>query len=410
MPSAQKDPQDYDLVPITDKELIHYTRQQNAASWKGHLSCEDYVIREHVLSLSPLAKGLKVFVFVEKSKPKVPLCSMEILFRRSWKYDGEGRRQNVQMATIGGVYTYPENRGQGYARIMIDKAVSYIRKFAGVDSFTILYSEVGEYYSRNGFTSLPVDYLEIPLKTTQSNTNKAQSVVLNNEVVTPIQYQDFGPFFEKYGEAVDDWIKKEISVDGKSRVCLTPTSDLIDWFHLRSKYLSFMMFHPNKSFDFLNSTYSEITKAFDDIEPQIFGLQLKNSSTNEFIGFISWYYEWYTDEQTNEFKTKVTVISLHVDPSYNKREYSFKLVHLLKEFLEEEPSNGTLQPMGKLVIWELELVDPTVKNAILELFSGSKGGLENGSRSAILFNNEKDRELFSRGKLVWELNTKLPWF
>ena len=54
-------------------------------------------------------------------------------------------------------------------------------------------------------------------------------------------------------------------------------------------------------------------------------------------------------------------------------------------------------------------VSNDVKQFLITEYKGTDG-IENGSRSAILINNDKEDKLLATGDLVWEDNTKLPWF
>ena len=63
----------------------------------------------------------------------------------------------------------------------------------------------------------------------------------------------------------------------------------------------------------------------------------------------------------------------------------------------------------KLVtIWESEF-NSDVRDFFAQNFDASTG-LDNSSKSAILMNDNKEDKLLREGKLVWENNTKLPWF
>ena len=55
-------PDNYNLVHITDRDLLDFTRSQNGASWRGVLSLQQYITREVVLAKSKAVKKLMVFV------------------------------------------------------------------------------------------------------------------------------------------------------------------------------------------------------------------------------------------------------------------------------------------------------------------------------------------------------------
>ena len=60
-------------------------------------------------------------------------------------------QEDILSGCIGGVYTYPQHRGNGYARIMVDKLVVEAKELVGPLGFVFLYSEIGEYYFKMDF-------------------------------------------------------------------------------------------------------------------------------------------------------------------------------------------------------------------------------------------------------------------
>ena len=67
------------------------------------------------------------------------------------------------------------------------------------------------------------------------------------------------------------------------------------------------------------------------------------------------------------------------------------------------------KPTINVKLWELEISD-NVGRKLIELWPGTETRLENSSRSGILINNPEEEEQLKKGQLIWEENTKLPWF
>ncbi|EAZ63279.2 Lysine acetyltransferase (Lysine N(6)-acetyltransferase) (LAT) [Scheffersomyces stipitis CBS 6054] len=395
----------YQLELLTDSELITFTRKQNSQSWKGRLSADDYVIRETVLGKSKMISHStnKLLVFMLKKRgDDTPLSSIELLIRDGWRFDyvdGKTTQRTVSTGCIGGVFTYPENRGKGYARIMVDKLVDIaVKEYLGPDGFVFLYSEVGEYYAKNGFKSFPVDLVNIPLQ----NVEAIETEVSAN--VSPISYHQFAPYLMSHNKQVRRKIAAKVDDDHLSRVTLVPNSDIVDWFHLRSKYISYKMFHEkndNERIDFVKESYEQITKKFDSLQPNHFGLELKDDSGN-LVGYIVWTYDW-----SNMEENYATVLNIYVADGYDREEKSLVLLKLLRKHLLTNSDNEG-QTTTKIVIWESE-VSTSVLNFLTSKWC-SKSGLENGSRSAILINDPSSQQKLLDGSLIWDYNDKLSWF
>lgn len=407
---------EYELVNITEKELVDFTRTQNSQAWKGQLSSENYVLRESVLGKARITLSrvnrLLVFMLRDAKKPDERLCSSEMLVREAWKFGwnketGRVEKHRVLSGCIGGVFTYPEHRGKGLARIMIDKLVEMSKStYVGPEGFTFLYSEVGEYYSRNGFKSFAVPLINFPLGKTDAAFNDA--VAQEEDTVELVKYHEFKELFETYNRQFERDIAGRTKVDHKLRVTIDPTLEYADWFHLRAKFISQKLFHKKLKVDY-NSPYEDINACFREIEPHYFGIKITNEQ-KELVGFISWTYDWNFVEESQTYENYVSVLKIYVVPQYDNFKYTQKLILLMKSYLGSlnSSSNEITSNFVKAIIWESE-VSTEIKKIIQDEYDGTLG-LENGSRSAILMNNDHDNKLLQTDSLVWENNTKLPWF
>ena len=400
MPSLQPDPSQYTLRQITDLETIHFTHQQNAASWKGQLSEQDYVTREMVLGKSKItADKLKVFVLTS-SNDNEPLLSVELLVRPAWKfvYDettGKSVRKQILCGCIGGVFTYPKNRGKGLGKIMTDKLVSAAKdQYLGPDGYIFLYSEIGEYYTKNGFKSFGIDLMNIPV-------GEIDDIVALSSEYELINYHTFAPLLEMYAKQVDTELSLKTIQDKTTRVSIVPSGDLVDWFHVRSKYISYKLHYEKfdeKPFDFHTATYEDIVEKFNTIEPQKFGLKI--SENGKLVGAIIWTYDW-----TSKSENYCTVLKTIIVPGNDVDSTTIKLLECMRHHLKGSLENQT---STKIVMWECE-VSAAVKEFLADKWS-TKTGIENSSRSALRLCDDKEQDLMMNNKLIWEGNDKLPWF
>lgn len=408
MPSTS--PDNYRLVQITDKELVDFTRRQNSQAWKGVLSTQDYILREYVLGKCEMTKDLLVFMLQDTTRPNERLCSMELVVRGSTRYYKNGdkvEQKPIKSGCIGGVYTYPDHRGQGLAKIMIDKLVEVAKSEILLDDgYIFLYSEIGEYYSRSGFKSFGVDLLQMPIAFLTPNkhfpvieSEEFDHVNVPEGVLLTVQFDDFGPLLQEFKSLNEQDIIAKVAHDSKERVSLDISSHLIDWFHLRAKFISYKLKeygnHSVAPIDFLNGSYDEIIDKLRAIGPKVFGLKLTNSKG--LVGYIVWTYDYKTINHGY-----ATIINIHVNRDLIEVDevlMKLKLIEYMKEYVKQLQS---ICHYDKIVVWSCEL--PGVSLESLGTI------LDNPSRSAIQMDNESDQRKLLNGEIIWENNNKLPWF
>lgn len=407
---------DYRLVNITDQDLVNFTRLQNAQAWKGQLSMENYVEREAVLGKCKITLSstnrLLVFMLQDLKRPDDRLCSVELLIRQSWKFvwdekSGKTIKKDVLSGCIGGVFTYPEHRGKGLAKIMIDKVVELSKtQYIGPEGFTFLYSEVGEYYVRNGFKSFGVPLLRFGLSADGEDFDSV--LKKDEEKVDLIKYHEFEGLMATYNKQFETEMVAKTDSDHKTRVSINPSLDFIDWFHIRAKFISHKLFNRDLNID-SSLLYEQINEQFQTIDPTYFGIQVKNKE-GQLIGFITWTYDWNLNTKTGTYENSITVLKIVVLPQYNNFEYSTKLLKLMKSYVEllNATDKEGLGKFVKVIVWESE-ISHEVKDFLLTKYKAIDG-IDNGSRSAILINNDKEDLDLRGGDLIWENNTKLPWF
>ena len=133
-------------------EEIDRIHDLNAASWAGDLTVEKYHDRERTLAATSLTRngGLASWVLVNPAdNPNKILTSCETI-----KKDALVARppvnggvvsmvKHVAAHAIGSVFTPVEQRGKGYARVMLQMLAERSRK-GNPEGFTVLYSDIGK--------------------------------------------------------------------------------------------------------------------------------------------------------------------------------------------------------------------------------------------------------------------------
>lgn len=405
----------YELVRITERDHIDFTRWQNSQAWQGALSREEYVLRERVLGMAKLTLSSKnrliPFALIDKQDGRMK-ASIELLVRESLKFQWDEIEKDVAVkkinsGCIGAVFTYPEYRGKGLARIMVDMLVDMGKKeYVGTEGFTFLYSEVGEYYAKSGFKSFEVPLLKTEFK--EATLDARKQLDGGDEIVEMVKYHEFEKLFKLYNKSFKEHTIKKVAEDHLTRVSVDPSLDYVDWFHLRAKFISYHLFHKHKEFDF-DSSYEELVDDLSKIDPYDFGIHLQTKE-GETIGFVVWTYDWDLHTKSNSHSNSVTLVKVHVQPQFDQINYQIKLINLMYSYILlmnlKNPESKQFN-FKSLTIWESELLAES-KEVLSKFYS--LRSCENGSRSAILLNNTKEEQMLKKGEIIWEENTKLPWF
>lgn len=401
----------YELVQVFDED-IRRTRKINSTTWKGPLSESDYLLRESVIYKSPSTNSgdnrVMVFILRDNEDHSRILSSVELLVRKAWKVkwdvlEKQARQKEVFCGCIGAVHTNPDHRGRGFAQIMVDQLVFLAKnEIVGSEGFLFLYSEIGEYYTRNGFKFFDVPLTAIPVPKLVSSFE--QAVKNEKASVNLVKYHDFSSLFESYSNQLSNTLKNKTAEDKNMRVSLIPNLGTLDWFHLRAKFISQRLFYNHIPVDF-SKPYSDIVAQLKDIEPSVFGIKICDK--NKLLGFISWTHDWKYNNKERIYECSVVVIKIFVDKDEDFTACAKKLIYFMLTYCGEYNLTADA-PINLVTIWESEL-NHGVKEFLTENFNASTG-LDNSSKSAILMNDGSEDKLLHEGKLVWENNTKLPWF
>lgn len=402
----------YVLNQVHDVATKAFTREKNADAWRADLSTDDYIMREHVLGLSQMANSdqheLMVFIMSSEEEPDVPLCSCELLVRKAFRYvsreNNEVERKSVLCGCVGAVFTYKEFRGRGLALVMTDLLVQTARtpELLGEDGFLFLYSEVGEYYSRNGFKSFPVKLAKYPLSSRPAPYQKPSNVEL-------IEFHQFGEVFDAYHKQFDSQMRENVASDGIERVSVAASEEYVDWFHLRSKFLALKFFDENLgSWNFANETLDSLATKFADTHPKVYGLRINSPETDALQGFIVWTYDYEYSPEEKIYRVHVTVIKNFVASGNDYGKTTQDLFTYMNEYLEAHHEEEEMANLQEVKVWESDIPPSFVEYMKKNL--SAKTGIENPSRSALMMNNKVDDRKVKEGKIIWEENTKLPWF
>ncbi|KAJ3152445.1 hypothetical protein HDU86_005626 [Geranomyces michiganensis] len=199
----------------------------NYAAWGSPLAKEDYLAREHALSLTPFSQStLKTWVLVDQNAPETVLSSCETythqcLLRRN------GTTTRGECLAIASVFTPESHRRKNYARTMLSLLRDTRMKSAVA---SILYSDIGpEYYALLGWAVHPSRVTTVDVAADRVD---GAGDVFSNPAIAVVTPGDLPELITRAQAAVVRRVEKELSSTTASFAVL-PTVEKILWFHAR---------------------------------------------------------------------------------------------------------------------------------------------------------------------------------
>lgn len=143
--------------PTQEEKLIQF--KLNSAEWRGPLSEEAYLRREHVLSQQDQMKdgGISYWILIDKtaernpldptSSTRLPLASCET-YRKTALVWQDGELKETICHAIGSVFCAPHLRGRKYAQRMIQELGEALRTYQTDKNtdcmLSVLFSDIGK--------------------------------------------------------------------------------------------------------------------------------------------------------------------------------------------------------------------------------------------------------------------------
>lgn len=352
-----------------DPRVFRWMLLQSSEIWRDQLTREQYVERDDYLTPCKLYNffdktdptGIYYFVMKNLSIQKPEdcdeitlltyniVCSCELVVRKSWRFT-QGVQQDVLSGCIGSVYTLSQHRSKGYALFLMAEVEKESAEIMGLNGFLSLYSEVDRYYEKFGYHSYPVDVVEFG------------PISGDDTKVKALGYREFDSLILDYKTRLSAYLSRK---QANHMVSIVPTPEMIEWHHIRSRYIS---------------------KTLYDKFPQNFGFQIDKSFTI------------FSHDYGDNF------LVVHIIYATNFHQLSI----LLRELAKEANRTG----FEGVHIWESQLVDyrleemeaDEISQVKLYIENDLKGnyGVTNGSLSSL--------KMLDGSFTEWGANHKWPWF
>ncbi|QLL32072.1 hypothetical protein HG536_0C02410 [Torulaspora globosa] len=385
---------------VSDPEIIRYTHSKNAATWRGLQTVDQYCERERLLGSSDIAKkgesaemrkkfpghellGLKYFVLKNTeleatSATSQIVASCEALCRLGYAIHPGSRGKVVPILTacIGGVFTSPEHRGNGYAREMIHSLNRHFDRLSEApdapdfvkNTVITLYSEVGEYYAENGYQSL---HVPVHVITETDVLLDRYCDTLPKEKGRFLRFDDYPDLVDLQKKQFESRLLK-LHEESPEKFIFTVAADIdiYKWFQVRDLFLM------------------DMTKRHqDDLK---FGVALEDNS------HIIWHHNWNDNS--------LVIVKIFMDDHQSSTHCEHTLRRLISHAINEIKTCG----LQSLVFWDEEIPIknfPNLYAVLSEMEQACKLYVENGSLSAV-----RPPKGFTMEKITWDNNTKFCWF
>ncbi|ODQ78164.1 hypothetical protein BABINDRAFT_162836 [Babjeviella inositovora NRRL Y-12698] len=287
--------------------------------------------------------------------------------------------KNIPVSCYAFVYTKPDQRRKGVAAFMLNEVNRHMEREIP-DGISVLYSDVGEYYSRFGFESR-----HVPLALLLVAAILQTPSVEGGKIITHMQGQFKDLFILDDRILVERLNSSLTEAPYKISVSLKPDSAIQELFASRSTW----KYSKSKS----------INQALEDL---IFGISVTDEATGQVLGFVTFSHYW---------NAKVmSVTRLFISPSAEKAGTAKTIfVQLVQNLavLAEKLEFDTIK------LWHSE-IDETKHKAIwdwIDELPNSDINLANTSLSAINFHSGFKAKYDVEGPDVkWEMNGKWCWY
>lgn len=215
--------------------------------WGAGLNVEQFLQRQHLLQNCYDPDEVEMtYWYYEKLDTSTGewemVSTLKVLIRSAlYKIKGQPVKQTINRG-ITNVFTPEKHRGQGYAKTLIDLVVkqtdanipasSYIETTEESEkySFSSLFSDIGNYYSKCGFSGLNSDEIQIKVPKTPIELPKSSSGL---KFLTK---EDFPVIFEKQKQILYTLIDTLTEKDGFTRIAVTPTAGIYRMLYKRPEF------------------------------------------------------------------------------------------------------------------------------------------------------------------------------
>lgn len=247
------------LTTATPDEAIECQRI-NGSSWKGPLTEDQYLRREHHLAQQDLTKdgGLTCWILVDRNEEpsrRTIFSSCETVRKIGLVATKPSTASNADDATvrevtvhgIGSVFCRREFRGRRYASRMMTELGKVLDTWQQGEAgghkglFSVLYSDIGKmFYAQHGWKPAESAHITLPPITRAEYDERRAELKL--PVVTELEAEDLEGICEKDVRNVSTLLAREASQMSMPVIAIAPDYPHMSWHHARENYLAAELF------------------------------------------------------------------------------------------------------------------------------------------------------------------------
>lgn len=409
---------------VTTRPEIQANHAANYLEWGRGLTRAEYLAREQHLGAQPPCRDGRIAYWTYEARDTATgaswamVSACETLTRPALYKAGPGTPvRDTICHSIGAVFTPEEHRGKGYARKMLDLVIAkfdegdasdsdYAESFAELragagahdspevwrervaSSFSVLWSDVGLYYEKFGYTAS--GHLELVIKLGEKDALPAvesRVELLREEDEKAFSVADAAQFAAQLEHMVER--------DGVPRCALVPSRAVHEMTHARAHFVAPLL-RPH----LFEEPPRPLSKAGLDVVKNVehFGAR------TDALGML-----WAQDIGNNKLNVLRTMVTATPTPS--KEEVAAEVVTLLRAAV----GDARAWELGKVTVWEQDVPrDGQTGDALVTLaelaaaWNGSGSGLraevcerEDSWPMARPFRGAGEQKFVFDGKYAW---------
>ncbi|KFY81772.1 hypothetical protein V500_11109 [Pseudogymnoascus sp. VKM F-4518 (FW-2643)] len=225
------------LFTLAEKEASWVT---NSVSWAGRLTQADYVAREAANGASRLLRdgGVRYWGLTTEGEGGEIYAAVETLKKRVLVQKNESF--DIEDAYgIASVFTPAKYRGHGLAGTMMRKLGEWLDTEEANCRFSVLFSDVGDFYERHGWAVVPSPEITLPASPLPTSASTSPPT-------TPITAESLLPYTESDLVTMTAEVKSPLAPGKHTRLAFVSSIEQAEW-HFGAEDISAAKLYPDQA-------------------------------------------------------------------------------------------------------------------------------------------------------------------
>ncbi|OBT52673.1 hypothetical protein VE04_08216 [Pseudogymnoascus sp. 24MN13] len=225
------------LLTPAEKEASWVT---NSVSWAGRLTQADYVAREAANGASSLLRdgGVRYWGLTTEGEGEEIYAAVETLKKRVLVHTSKGFNTEDSYG-IASVFTPAKYRGHGLAGTMMRKLGEWLDTEEANCQFSVLFSDVGNFYARHGWAVVPSPEITIPASPLPTSASPSPAT-------TPITAESLQSYTQSDLLTLTSEVMSPPSPGKHTRLAFDPSIAQAEW-HFGAEDISASKLYPDQA-------------------------------------------------------------------------------------------------------------------------------------------------------------------